>query len=344
MELRGAVFTYWPDFSDSFPIIAFQQWFPALVISVLLISSFSLLTWRKWSAPCGEGSRQHLPPNPLTTFPLVGNLLQLLTTDKAYYRFTEELLAKWGPVILPRTASSRYLSFGGNGLAIGPYGEHWEFLRSIYTQRLLSPKKYPLFSKIRTEELDLFVRSVMKHQKGNNPIYVNLSKKIVEISLNMITMMMVGSRSCPYGDIRISDKVLERNYSEKEIGDMRGRGPDWREYSCDITKLFFSPLLEDAIPRLAFVDKLTGRRERMKRARERLRELYQDLIRDRKERRQKQPTTEEDTTFLDTLLDMAGRRGASSLSEETIMGLLQVSVNTLWMCYSLFNWSMIMHC
>ncbi|KAL2633653.1 hypothetical protein R1flu_005132 [Riccia fluitans] len=353
----SAIMLQWPGSSEWFGTTAVGHSLPTLLIPVLVISMLVVLTWRKWNAPCGVGIRKHLPPNPLTTFPILGSLPQLLTTDKPSYKFTEELLAEHGPIILlksgqrrhvfvgspdmarecletndltfasrPKTAASRYLSFGEDDLAIAPYGEHWQFLRNIYTQELLSTKKYPLFSKIRSEELSLFVRSIMKQQKGNNPIYVNLSKRIVEISMNMITMMVTGSRSFPYSDILVSNKSFGKAYSEREIKEMRSRGPDWRQYSSEITKLFSSPLLEDAIPPLGFVDKITGRRGKMKRARERLEELYEDLIKDHKEKRRTHPATEADTTFLDALLAMPGPNGQSGLSKETVMGLLQSTV------------------
>lgn len=208
------------------------------------------------------------------------------------------------------------------------YGDQWLFLRRIYTDELLSPKKGPLFAKIRSEELSLFVRSIMKQQRGNNPIYVNLRKRIVEITLNIITMMVMSARSFPYADINVTNKAFGRVYSEREIDEMRTRGPDWREYSSQLTTLFTTPLMEDTIPVLGFVDSLSGKRHKMKRAKRRLVELYKEVIENHKQKREKHPATETDFNFLDTLLAMPGPNDEPNLSEDTIMGLLQVSVTT----------------
>ncbi|BFI31126.1 protein MpCYP826A1 [Marchantia polymorpha subsp. ruderalis] len=345
MELVGAFLIEWMTLST-------------LLIPVILISLIVFSTFRKFNPACG-GTTRELPPRPFTAYPIVGSLLQLMFADKAPHRFVEDLLVKYGPIILikvghrrqvfvgsselsrecleahdaifasrPKRASSRYLSFGNDDLANVAYGDQWLFLRRIYTDELLSPKKGPLFAKIRSEELSLFVRSIMKQQRGNNPIYVNLRKRIVEITLNIITMMVMSARSFPYADINVTNKAFGRVYSEREIDEMRTRGPDWREYSSQLTTLFTTPLMEDTIPVLGFVDSLSGKRHKMKRAKRRLVELYKEVIENHKQKREKHPATETDFNFLDTLLAMPGPNDEPNLSEDTIMGLLQSTVAT----------------
>ncbi|OAE34696.1 hypothetical protein AXG93_3205s1030 [Marchantia polymorpha subsp. ruderalis] len=136
-------------------------------------------------------------------------------------------------------------------------------------------------------------------------------------------MMVMSARSFPYADINVTNKAFGRVYSEREIDEMRTRGPDWREYSSQLTTLFTTPLMEDTIPVLGFVDSLSGKRHKMKRAKRRLVELYKEVIENHKQKREKHPATETDFNFLDTLLAMPGPNDEPNLSEDTIMGLLQ---------------------
>lgn len=188
-----------------------QKMLTAISLAIVLIFIGSL-----WS----QSRRKHgqkLPPGP-RPLPIIGNLHMLTTLP---HRGLQNLAKKYGPIMSlkfghvqaivvsspqaaelilkthdatfasrPKIQASEYLNFGGKGMVLADYGEHWRNVRKLCTMQLLTTAKVESFAALRRDELGELVESLKK--AGATSEAVDVSAKVAEVMGNMMSRMILG--------------------------------------------------------------------------------------------------------------------------------------------------------
>ncbi|KAF5730373.1 cytochrome P450 CYP736A12-like protein [Tripterygium wilfordii] len=108
--------------------------------------------------------------------------------------YAELFLKTHDPVFAsrPDAEAAMYLSYGGKGMALTPYGSNWRNARKLCHTNLLCASKVESSTQIRREELEMFVGSVRKSAMAQE--VVDLTEKVRELIENMIFRMLFGHK------------------------------------------------------------------------------------------------------------------------------------------------------
>ena len=146
---------------------------PALLLVIFIFTLSAILLRLKQHQ--GNGKQ---PPGP-KTLPIIGNLHML---GKLPHRTLQSLATKYGPIMslklgqvttivvsspeaaerflkthdlafasMPKSISSKYISYGNKGLAFSEYGTYWRNMRKLCIVQLLNTSKVDMFSPLRSE-------------------------------------------------------------------------------------------------------------------------------------------------------------------------------------------------
>lgn len=206
MEQQTSFFFFFSHFN--FPLLA-----------IFLTTLFLISKFRR-----SEHTKLLLPPSP-PSLPVIGHLHLL---KEPFHQMLQDLSLKYGPVFSltlgfrplvvvsspsavhecftkndivfasrPRMLSGKILNYDYTAVGATAYGQHWRIMRRIATTELLSTKRLNYFSKLREEEVKLWVKrlygsvTIREVQKGGR---VGLRSKLTELSFNIALMLMAGRR------------------------------------------------------------------------------------------------------------------------------------------------------
>ena len=191
------------------------------ILAVLTFSSFMLM--RKFVAGKRSGDSLNLPPGP-KPLPIVGNMHQLRGQGVPLHQTLSHLATDHGPIMFLRMGGSPWvvassaeaadafvkgkdkewanrpsnifallITNNRRNIARANYGSHWRHMRRICTLQLLfTQKRLESFRPRRTEEIDRMVRTM--YEDARKEKVVTLSERIVHLSANNITRMLLNKR------------------------------------------------------------------------------------------------------------------------------------------------------
>ncbi|XP_004247901.2 5-OH-xanthotoxin synthase [Solanum lycopersicum] len=253
-----------------------MMFFPLFVTLVIItILSFILPKTRK-------NRKNILPPGPLG-LPFIGNLHQFdSVTPHLYF---SELSKKYGKIFSLKLGSStmvvvssanlakdvlktqdlvfcnrpsligqRMLSYNGHDIAFSPYNDYWRELRKISVLHLFSLKKVQYFSPIREDEVSIMIKKIS--QQAATSQITNLSDIVISLTTTIICRIAFGVR-----------------YDE-ETRDGR-RFNELLKVTEEMLAGFF---ITDYFPLLGWIDKLSGKINKLEKIFKDLDEFYEGLI------------------------------------------------------------------
>ncbi|KAI9116467.1 hypothetical protein K1719_012634 [Acacia pycnantha] len=224
-----------------------------------------------------------LPPGPWK-LPLIGNLHQLV--GSLPHRSLTNLANKYGPFMhlqlgqvshiivsspeyakeitkthdlifanRPRLLASDIFGYNSTDIVFSPYGNYWRQLRKIGTLELFSAKRVQSFRRIREEEVSALVRNISEHEGSD----INLSKKIFTLTNSIVARVAFGKKTKNIG------LILEN--MGKQV------------------KLSSGLSISDFYPSLQFISVITGTRARMMKLHKDGDKVFDDIIREHKEKK-----------------------------------------------------------
>ncbi|CAB4266268.1 unnamed protein product [Prunus armeniaca] len=170
-----------------------------------------------------QNHNKNLPPSPLS-LPIIGHLHLLKepihrTLQSLSSNLGKILLLRWGSrrvllisspsiaeecytkhdIILsnrPRLLAGKHFHYNFKTVAAAPYGDLWPNLRRVMTLEIFSSSRLATSSSVRQAEVRLLLNQTMKScactQQGMTKI--ELKSKFMELSFNVMTMMVLGKR------------------------------------------------------------------------------------------------------------------------------------------------------
>ncbi|KFK24947.1 hypothetical protein AALP_AA8G046600 [Arabis alpina] len=279
-----------------------------------------------------------LPPGP-KSWPLIGNLPEILGKNKPVYRWIHSLMEELDtdiacirlanthviPVTSPRiareilknqdsifatrplTVGTEYCSRGYLTIAVGPQGEQWKKMRRVVASHVTTWKGFVWTLGKRTEEADNLVRyinnrCVKNHGNGNGFPVIDLRLVVRQYSGNVARKMMFGVRH--FGK-----------------GSEDGSGPGFEEIE-HVESLFtvlthlYAFALSDYVPWLRFLD-LEGHEKIVSGAMKNL-SKYNDTFVDKRLMQWRNGKMKEPRDFLDMFIMAKDNDGNPALSDEEI--------------------------
>jgi len=177
----------------------------------------TLMFFLYWILHKSRRNGRRLPPGPYP-WPIIGNLHQM---RKPVHRALKDLADKYGPIMLlrlgsvptvvvssseiakhflkthdsifasrPATAAGKYLSYNFKGMILSPYGDYWRQVRKLCVLELFTSKRIDSFKHVREEEVSAMTRAIWEESQ-NGTIAVNMSKVILTLSSNVISLILV---------------------------------------------------------------------------------------------------------------------------------------------------------
>ncbi|WMV48392.1 hypothetical protein MTR67_041777 [Solanum verrucosum] len=250
--------------------------FPLFVALVIIIILSFLLPKAKRSG------KNILPPGPLG-LPFIGNLHQYdsLTPHLYFWKLSQ----KYGKIFLLKLGSStmivvssanlakevmktqdlafcsrpsllgqQKLSYNGQDIAMSPYNDYWKEIRKICVAHLFSLKKVQYFSPIREDEVSRMIKKIS--QQAATSQITNLSNIVISLSTTIICRIAF--------DIRYDGETREG----RKFVELLKVGQEMLAY-------FF---VSDYFPLLGWIDKLSGKINKLEKNFKDLDELYEGLI------------------------------------------------------------------
>ncbi|CAN1169641.1 Desmethyl-deoxy-podophyllotoxin synthase [Linum perenne] len=177
---------------------------PILTTTILFLTILTVQFIRtKTTSFNATPSQPPLPPGPWK-LPIIGNLHQLMGTNRLLHRRLADLAGRYGPLMhlkLGETSnvivSSPELAkefnvvfYNARDIAFGAYGEYWRQMRKICTLELLSGSRVKMLRPVREEEIGEMVKSI----RGGIQETVNLSQTLISLGYAIISRAAFGYR------------------------------------------------------------------------------------------------------------------------------------------------------
>ncbi|KAL4558113.1 hypothetical protein LXL04_036309 [Taraxacum kok-saghyz] len=276
-------------------------------ILFLIISLSTFFIRALYKSGSGQKPKSCLPPSPFA-LPIIGHLHLL---GPSPHRAFHKLSIQYGPVFRlflgskscvvfnsPETAKELfrtydnlfldrpynsfmdYISYGGRGFMIAPYGPYWKFLKKIIVSELLNSVTLDSLIPVRRDEINRLLTSLSHMAKDGKS--VELQGELIKMTNNVISRMLISKR--------FSDE-------EYEAGDIK-------KIITDIAELMFTFNLSDHIWFLQNVD-IQGIGKRSKEIRGRVDSLTEKIIDKHEEARKVKKEKGEVRDLLDLLLDIS---------------------------------------
>ncbi|XXG55712.1 hypothetical protein AAC387_Pa03g3316 [Persea americana] len=231
---------------------------------VVFFSLYSL-----WQGKKKNVANTKQAPEPAGGLPIIGHL-HLLGGGKPLYRVLGAMADKVGPVFLlrlgvirvlvvstceaakecfttndqalasrPTYAAGKYLGYDFALFGFSPYRPYWREMRKIATVELLSSRQLELLKHVRAAEIDVCMKELYSAwaSNGNRPVKVEMKQQFMDVSFNIVVMMIAGKR-----------------YFGKNI---RGDEDEARRFQQGILEFFRLGgmiLLSDSLPFLKWLD------------------------------------------------------------------------------------------
>ncbi|KAL4190638.1 hypothetical protein AMTRI_Chr07g25750 [Amborella trichopoda] len=303
---------------------ALWPWIQACLAIVILIVILLVLLRNRSTK---ETASLNLPPGP-RRLPIIGNMHQLGSLP---HRSLASLSRKHGPLMLlqlghvpslvissakmakevlktqdlafasrPALVAANRLSYGRTDVVFAPYGDYWTEARKICVLHLLSIKKVQSFKPIREEEVASMVRAI-SCSCGGGP--VDLSELFYTLTNSIICRVTVGKSYSSEGG-------QQRNYNFLKI-------------VGEFTALLGVFCAGDFFPSMGWVDIVTGIRARLNKNFKDLNGFLNEVIREHLGKSVPEPTAEQQSDFVDILLQLKKDPGHGvPLSMENIKALI----------------------
>ncbi|XP_031407000.1 cytochrome P450 81Q32-like isoform X2 [Punica granatum] len=225
------------------------------VPAVLLFVSFFFLVYgffflRKHANP------KNLPPGP-PSLPIIGHLHLL---KEPIHRSLQELTSTYGRTFLlrigyrkvlvissasavqecfmkydivfadrPRMLVMEILNYDKTTVAFSPYGAYWRNLRRLLAIEIFSTKSLAALSSIWQEEARIWVKELFE-KSGKEMFIVRLRSKLIDLSFNVMMMVLVGKRYYGKEDDVVSEEGREIKEMMRELGELHGSTANLGDY------------------------------------------------------------------------------------------------------------------
>ncbi|WMV48391.1 hypothetical protein MTR67_041792 [Solanum verrucosum] len=253
-----------------------MMFFPLFVALVIIIILTFLIPKAKRNGKC------ILPPGPLG-LPFIGNLHQYDSLTPHLYFW--KLSRKYGKILSLKLGSStmvvvssanlakevmktqdlafcsrpsllgqQKLSYNGQDIAMSPYNDYWKEIRKICVAHLFSLKKVQYFSPIREDEVSRMIKKIS--QQGATSQITNLSNIVISLSTTIICRIAFG--------VRYDEETPE--------------GRKFDELLKVTEEMLAGFFVSDYFPLLGWIDKLSGKINKLEKNFKDLDEFYEGLI------------------------------------------------------------------
>lgn len=272
---------------------------------------------------------KNLPPSP-PSLPLIGNLHQL---KQPIHRTFHNLSQKYGPIFSLRFGSQlvvvvssssgaeecftkndlilanrlhsmkgKYLAFDNTTVITASYGDHWRNLRRISSLEILSTHRLNSFSGFRKDETMRLLRKLSRGSDHEDFKKVELKSMFAELTFNTIMRMVCGKRY--YGEE--SDDGINPEEAKK-----------FRDVMDEMAKFNLGTNVGHFVPVLRWFD-FSGDNNKLRRVGEKLDALFQGLIDEHRNKKEKS------NTMIDHLLSLQESQ-PEYYTDQIIKGLIMVS-------------------
>jgi len=217
----------------------------------------------------------------------------------------EECLSKNDITFANRTSytlAGKYLNYNNTVLGFSPYGELWRKLRRLTTTELFSTNRLAMFSKVREEEVQFLVKQIFEGCKGQLLSKVDLKRKCLELSFNIMLRVISGKRY--YGEDAVALEGKEFQILMNEYVELLGTGN-----------------LNDCFPILKWID-FQGKKEKMIKLMKKMDTFLQKLL---DEKRRNWSNEQKNMTLIDVMLDLQ-QKEPEFYSHEIVKGVVLVSM------------------
>ncbi|XP_071924213.1 isoflavone 3'-hydroxylase-like [Coffea arabica] len=177
----------------------------------------------------------NLSPSPFPSLPVIGHLHLI---KNPVHRTLAQISSKYGRVLLlyfgsrpvllisspsaavecftkndivfanrPKFLAGKYLGFNYTTLVWASYGQHWRNIRKIATVYILSGRRVQMFTHIRSEEVHLLIRRLLKAAAASDDdhVMVDMKSAFFELTLNIMMRMIAGKRYSGDGSGKIEE-------------------------------------------------------------------------------------------------------------------------------------------
>ncbi|KAJ1414506.1 Cytochrome P450 [Sesbania bispinosa] len=295
--------------------------FAYILFVLLFLITSKLLFFRK--------RFRNLPPGP-PSLPLIGNIHQL---KPPIYHIFHSLSQKYGPIFSIRLGSqsvvvvsstslaeecftkndiifanrfhsikTKYLGYDNTMLIVSSYGDHWRNLRRISSLEILSTHRINSFSGLRKDETLRLVRKLAGGSHKEEFAKVELKSMFAELTFNTIMRMVCG----------------KRYYGEETDGTSAEEAKKFRDAMDEIAKFGVGSNLDDFVPLFRWFD-FSGTRKKLQRLAEKLDSLFQGLIDEHRNMKEKP------NTMIDHLLSLQESQ-PEYYTDQIIKGLIMAMI------------------
>ncbi|CAL1361665.1 unnamed protein product [Linum trigynum] len=339
--------------------------FSALITTTIALFLFLTFGPRPLNRTKSSSPPPPLPPEPSGGFPIVGHLLQFISSKQTMARDFADMADRHGPIFTirlgvhrcvvvsdpktvqecftandralasrPWSSQAEFLNYRSAGFAAAPYGTYWRDIRKLAVTQLLSSHRLKSLAHIQVSEINMLVRELHRMCRGGGGV-VAMSEVIEQMGSNMITRLIAGKRCFNY----------------RAAGDGGGDGHVEGERIGRLMRDFMRVCGEfvpsDIVPLLGWMNWMPGGvLKSMQRIGKELDVVMQSWIEEHKQRR-RDDEEEEQGDFIDVMLSAIGDDFAEEYSPETIVkataltlilaGADTTSITIIWILSNLLN-------